>query len=135
MKTFFKLFLVAILLGGWLLASDRCIWSARQGSFAGIPRTEWARPIRPDHQRTAWPGGTPTPTPRIGPHRSGHACGPRPADEGIRPKGFLISHITETGLADAGKATAAPGEVVIKPAPAPRGYKQDKSIFEFPDKK
>ena len=42
----------------------------------------------------------------------------------------LISHITETGVADAGKATAAPPEIAIKPEPAPVETKHEKSIFD-----
>jgi len=134
MKTFFKLFLVAILLGGWLLASRSLYLVRGPGKFAGIPRTEWAGRFalitkdcmawRDTYADTShW-----TPT-----DLATHAAVVQRIKESGRKD--LISHITETGLADAGKATAAPGEVVIKPAPAPVDTKQDKSIFEFPDKK
>jgi len=129
MKTFFKLSVLVILLGGWLLASRSLYLVRGPGRFAGIPRTEWAGHFalitkdcmawRDTYADTShW---TPTEL----------AAHPQLVQR-IKESGHkdLISHITETGLADASKSTAAPAQVPIQPQPAPADSKHQKSIFD-----
>src|SRR5438046_5868140 len=112
MKKLFKLSLVLILLGGWVLASRTLYVVRGPGKFAGIPRTEWAGRFalitkdcmawRDTYADTShW-----TPT-----DLATHAALVQRIKESGRKD--LISHITETGVADAGKATAAPPEIAI----------------------
>lgn len=100
MKKLFKLLLVAVLLGGWVLASRTLYLVRGPGKFAGIPHTEWAgryalitkdcmgwRDTYADtsHWTPADLVNHPVLVQRI--KESGHKD--------------LISHITETGLATA----------------------------------
>src|SRR3954462_12601637 len=112
MKKIFKLLVVLILLAGWGLASRTLYLVRAPGKLFGIPRTEWAGRFalitkdcmawRDTYADTShW-----TPT-----DLATHAAVVQRIKESGRKD--LISHITETGLADAGKATAAPGEVII----------------------
>src|SRR3954471_11495983 len=118
MKTIFKLLLVAILLGGWVLASRTVYLVRGPGKFAGIPRTEWAGRFalitkdcmgwRDTYADTShW-----TPT-DLGTHPQ--------LVQRIKESGHkdLISHVTETGLADAAKVNAAPAEIAVQPQSAP----------------
>jgi hypothetical protein len=133
MKKLFKLLLVAILLGGWVLASRSVYLVRAPGRLAGIPRTEWAGKFavitkdcmgwRDTYVDTSnW-----TPT-----DMANHPQVLQRIKESGRKD--LISHITEQGLADAAKTNAAAGEIAIKPeptpAPAPVEPKHQKSIFD-----
>jgi hypothetical protein len=134
MKKLFKLALVAILLGGWVMASRSLYLVRGPGKFAGIPRTEWAGRFalitkdcmgwRDTYADTShW-----TPT-----DLASHPVLVQRIKESGRKD--LISHITETGVADANKLNVVQGEIEVGPAPAPADAKQDKTIFDFPDKK
>jgi hypothetical protein len=134
MKKLFKLLLIAILLGGWVMASRSLYLVRAPGKFAGIPKTEWAGRFalitkdsmgwRDTYADTShW-----TPT-----ELANHAAlVQRIKDSGRKD---LISHLTEAGLVDATKTNAAPGEIIVTPAPAPVEPKPEVSIFDFPDKK
>ena len=129
MKKLFKLSLVVILLGGWVLASRSLYLVRAPGKFAGIPRTEWAGKfalITKDHM--AW-RDTYADTSHWSPTdiASHPALVQRIKDTGRKD---LISHVTETGLADAGNSNIAPADVTITPAPAPVEPKHQKSIFD-----
>ncbi|HEV8606609.1 MAG TPA: hypothetical protein VGQ99_14640 [Tepidisphaeraceae bacterium] len=136
MKKLFKLLLVAILLGGWALAASALYLVRAPGRLAGIPRTEWAGKLvlipkdcmgwRDTYVDTSrW-----TPT-----DLANHPVVVQRIKESGRKD--LISHITEQGLADAGKAEVGAGGIEVKPAAAvaPVEEKQEKSIFDFPEKK
>src|SRR5256885_310641 len=129
MKTFFKLFLVAILLGGWLLASRSLYLVRGPGKFAGIPRTEWAGRFalitkdcmgwRDTYADTShW-----TPT-----DLANHPALVQRIKESGRKD--LISHLTEEGLASAAKTTAGPAAVSPTPAAAQVEPNHQKSIFD-----
>ena len=128
MKKLFKLLVVLVLLGGWVLASRTLYVVRGPGKFAGIPRTEWAGKfalitkdcmgwhdtyVDTSHWTPTDIANHPQLVQRI--KESGHKD--------------LISHITETGLADASKTNAAPAPVAGQPEPAPVP-KHEKSIFD-----
>ena len=128
MKKLFKLLVVLVLLGGWVLASRTLYVVRGPGKFAGIPRTEWAGKFalitkdcmgwRDTYVDTShW-----TPT-DIANHPQ--------LVQRIKESGHkdLISHITETGLADASKTNAAPPPVAGQPEAA-AVPKHEKSIFD-----
>ena len=129
MKKLFKLLLVAILLGGWVLASRSVYLVRAPGKLANIPRTEWAGKFavitkdcmgwRDTYVDTShW-----TPT-----DLTSHPQVVQRIKESGRKD--MISHITESGLVDAGKANTVPPEIAIKPEPAPVETKHEKSIFD-----
>jgi hypothetical protein len=129
MKKLFKLLLVAILLGGWVLASRSVYLVRAPGKLAGIPRTEWAGKFavitkdcmgwRDTYVDTShW-----TPT-----DLTAHPQVVQRIKESGRKD--MISHVTESGLVDAVKVNVAPPEIAIKPEPAPAETKHEKSIFD-----
>jgi hypothetical protein len=129
MKKLFKVLLVLVLLAGWVLASRSLYLVRAPGKFAGIPQTEWAGKfalITKDCM--AW-RDTYADTSQWSPTdiASHPALVQRIKDTGRKD---LISHITETGLADAGNSTIAPADVTIRPTPAPAEPKHQKSIFD-----
>jgi hypothetical protein len=128
MKKLFKLLLVAILLGGWVLASRSVYLVRAPGKLAGIPRTEWAGRFalitkdcmgwRDTYADTShW-----TPT-----DLANHPALVQRIKESGRKD--MISHVTESGLADAGKGSVAP-EVAVQPQPSPSAPQHQKSIFD-----
>jgi hypothetical protein len=140
MKKILKLVLLMILLAGWALAASALYLVRGPGRLAGIPRTEWAGKLvlipkdclgwRDTYVDTShW-----TPT-----DLASHPVVVQRIKESGRKD--LISHITEQGLADAGKVEVGVGEVEVKQAPAVAPavgageQKGEKSIFDFPQKK
>src|SRR3954466_786434 len=110
MKKIFKLLIVVILLGGWVMASRSLYLVRAPGKFAGLPRTEWAGKFalitkdcmawRDTYADTShW-----TPT-----DLAAHPTLVQRIKEAGRKD--LISHVTEEGLASAAKTIAAPIEV------------------------
>src|SRR5215212_10794904 len=136
MKKLFKLLVVLVLLGGWVLASRTLYLVRSPGRFMGIPKTEGAGKFalitkdcmgwRDTYADTShW-----TPT-----DLTTHAALVQRIKESGRKD--LISHVTEEGLASAAKTSAAQPEVTPAPVPAaaPLEEKTDKTIFDFPEKK
>jgi len=128
MKTIFKLLLVAILLGGWVLASRTLYLVRGPGKLAGIPKTEWAGKfalITKDCMgwRDTYADTSHWTTTDMTTHA---ALVQRIKESGHKD---LISHINETGLVDASKAPAASSEVAVQPQPVPIP-KHEKSIFD-----
>jgi hypothetical protein len=132
MKRIFKLLVVVILLGGWVMASRSLYLVRAPGKLAGIPKTEWAGKFalitkdcmgwRDTYADTShW-----TPT-----DLSAHPVLVQRIKESGRKD--MIAHVTEEGLASADK-TAAQAEIAVTPA-APVEEKHEKTIFDFPDKK
>jgi hypothetical protein len=134
MKKIFKLLVLVILLGGWVMASRSLYLVRAPGKFAGIPHTEWAGRFalitkdcmgwRDTYADTShW-----TPT-----DLTNHAFLVQRIKESGRKD--LISHVTEEGLASAAKTNVTP-DAAVTPAPtAVPEEKQEKTIFDFPDKK
>ena len=129
MKKLFKLLLVAILLGGWVLASRSVYLVRAPGKLANIPRTEWAGKFalitkdcmgwRDTYADTShW-----TPT-----DLANHPALVQRIKESGRKD--MISHVTESGLVDGAKVNVAPPEIAIKPEPVPVEPKHQKSIFD-----
>ena len=129
MKKLFKLLVVLVLLGGWVLASRSLYLVRAPGKLLGIPKTEWAGKFalitkdcmgwRDTYADTSHWSPTdlanhPVLVQRI--KESGHKD--------------LIAHLTEEGLVSASK----PAEIAVTPS-APVEEKHDKTIFDFPDKK
>ena len=129
MKKLFKLLVVLVLLGGWVLASRSLYLVRAPGKLLGIPKTEWAGKFalitkdcmgwRDTYADTShWSpsdlANHPVLVQRI--KESGHKD--------------LISHLTEEGLASAAK----PAEIAVT-APEPVQEKHEKTIFDFPEKK
>ena len=136
MKKLFKLLVVLVLLSGWVLASRTLYLVRAPGKLLGIPKTEGVGKFalitkdcmgwRDTYADTShW-----TPT-----DLTTHAALVQRIKESGRKD--LIAHVTEEGLASAAKTNAAPAEVTAAPVPAaaPVDEKQDKTIFDFPEKK
>ena len=126
MKKVFKLLVVLVLLGGWVLASRSLYLVRAPGKLLGIPKTEWAGKFalitkdcmgwRDTYADTShWTpsdlANHPVLVQRI--KESGHKD--------------LISHLTEEGLASAEKTTVT--------QIAPVEGKHESTIFDFPEKK
>ena len=128
MKKPFKLSLVLILLGGWVLASRTLHVVRGPGKFAGIPRTEWAGKFALITKDCMGWRDTYVDTSHWTP--SDLANHPQVVQR-IKESGHkdLISHITETGLADASKANPASPPVAVQAEAAPVP-KHEKSIFD-----
>ena len=122
MKKLFKLFLLVILLAGWALAASSLYLVRGPGRIAGIPHTEWAGRWAVITKDCLGFRDTFVDTS----HWTAEDLARHPVvAQRIRESGkkYLISHITENGLADAKPVGVNPVE------------KQEKSIFDFPDKK
>ena len=125
MKKVFKLLVVLVLLGGWVLASRTLYLVRAPGKLFNIPKTEWAGKFalitkdcmgwRDTYADTShW-----TPT-----DLANHAA----LVQRIKESGHkdLISHLTEENLASAEKSVTQIAPVEQKP---------QSTIFDFPEKK
>jgi len=122
MKKLFKLFLLAILLAGWALAASSLYVVRGPGKIAGIPHTEWAGRWAVITKDCLGFRDTFVDTS----HWTAEDLARHPVvAQRIRESGkkYLISHITENGLADAKPVTVNPVE------------SHEKTIFDFPEKK
>lgn len=129
MKKLFKLLVVLVLLGGWVLASRTVYLVRAPGKLFNIPKTEWAGRFalitkdcmgwRDTYADTShW-----TPT-----DLANHpALVQRIKESGRRD---LISHLSQENVASAAKSTEAHAEVAPTPAAAPVEDKHQKSIFD-----
>ena len=129
MKTFFKLFVLVILLSGWLLASRSLYLVRGPGKFAGIPKTEWAGRFALITKDCMGWRDTYADTSHWSPtDLATHPVLVQRIMESGRKD--LISHITETVIADAGKVNAASEPIAVQPQPVPAASKHEKSIFD-----
>jgi len=122
MKKLFKLFLLAILLAGWAVAASSLYVVRAPGKIAGIPHTEWAGRWAVITKDCLGFRDTFVDTS----HWTAEDLARHPVvAQRIRESGkkYLISHITENGLADAKPVTVNPVE------------SHEKTIFDFPEKK
>lgn len=136
MKKLFKLLVVLVLLSGWVLASRTLYLVRGPGKLLGIPKTEAVGKFalitkdcmgwRDTYADTShW-----TPT-----DLTTHAALVQRIKESGRKD--LILHVTEEGLASVAKTDAASVDPAPTPTPAaaPVEANQDKTIFDFPEKK
>jgi len=127
MKKIFKLFLLAVLLAGWALAASALYLVRGPGKIAGIPKTEWAgRWALIPKDCLGWRDTFVDTS-----HWTAEDLGRHPVvAQRIREsrKKYLISHITEDGLVNAGKVEPAAAKAAV-------AEQHEKSIFDFPEKK
>src|SRR5213593_5058241 len=118
MKKLFKLLLVVILLGGWVLASRSLYLVRAPGRVAGIPHTEWAGKFALlTKDCMGWRDTYADTSHWTSIDLTNHPVLVQRIKESGRKD--LLSHITEQGLADSDKPTAASPQVVVQPQPTP----------------